>query len=467
MAMPTTLNRTLTTLLSPEQQDAVLKLHNGSILCGGVGSGKSRTALAYYITVAKARPLYVITTANKRDTGDWERESQLLRIKPAAVDSWNNIQKYVQIEGAFFIFDEQRVVGYGAWVKAFLSIVKKNSWILLSATPGDRWHDYLPVFIANGFYPNKTAFEREHVVWNHHCTYPVVDRYLGEGKLLRERNSLLVNIAYNRNTTRHVIDITCSYNVAEYNFIAKERFDPRTNTILETPSAFCLALRRIVNSSPDRILKLVELSEKHPRLIVFYNYDYERELLLDAPYSCGTVVKEHSGHAHDKVPTSERWIYLVQYASGSEAWECIETDSMVFYSANYSYRVFEQCCGRIDRRNTTFKDLYYYCLWSNAKIDQQIKSAQHKKKLFNEKAFSMLKGKQNGKQEHEQIRKTRLQSPCIEPQDPAEHDPCLCGEEGLQRIRNCGKRLERSAGAEIQKKWFPYSQVASGPRQQA
>ena len=160
------------------QLDAVRRMKNGCILCGGVGSGKSRTALAYYYLCEDGeigtdeyvpmgdppKDLYIITTARKRDTCEWEGELSPFLLSPnhevnlysnkVVIDSWNNIQKYAEVQNAFFIFDEQRVVGTGAWVKAFLRITKANRWILLSATPGDTWQDYIPVFIANGFYKN-------------------------------------------------------------------------------------------------------------------------------------------------------------------------------------------------------------------------------------------------------------------------------------------------------------------------
>ena len=160
--------------LDDSQLDAVERMKDGCILCGRVGSGKSRTALAYYYkeyggdlysatTQLMNNPpdLYIITTAKKRDSFEWEEELSpfLLGVSPetnfysnkVVIDSWNKIKDYTEIESAFFIFDEQRVVGYGAWSKAFLEINKKNRWILLSATPGDKWEDYIPVFMANGF----------------------------------------------------------------------------------------------------------------------------------------------------------------------------------------------------------------------------------------------------------------------------------------------------------------------------
>ena len=200
---------------------AVKKMRNGCILCGGVGSGKSRTALAYYYLQNGGNPdclmgvedyvamddppkdLYIITTARKRDTMEWEgdlspfllsvHEDVNLYSNQIVVDSWNNIKKYEDVKDAFFIFDEQRVIGSGAWVKAFLKITKSNQWILLSATPGDTWQDYIPVFIANGFYKNRTEFIREHVVYSRFSKYPKIDRYLNTGRLIRLRNCILVN----------------------------------------------------------------------------------------------------------------------------------------------------------------------------------------------------------------------------------------------------------------------------------
>lgn len=378
--------------LSLEQSEAVDNLHNGSILCGGVGSGKSRTALCYYCEQTLGRvPLYIITTARKRDEHDWEKEGAPFGMDISNVDSWNNIKKYADVEGAFFIFDEQRVVGYGAWVKAFIKIARHNKWILLSATPGDKWMDYVPVFIANGFYRNKSEFVREHVVWNHHTQYPSVDRYVVTGKLLRLRNSILVNINYKRKTTQHHIDIQCTYDNENYKLASKLRRNLETGEPLETASEYCLYLQKIVNSSPDRAIEILDILEKHERAIIFYNYNYELDILRNIPYQRGTIVAEWNGHEHDPLPESERWVYLVQYTAGAEGWNCITTDTMIFYSQSYSYRATVQAAGRIDRRNTQYTDLYYYHLLSRSTIDISIKKTLNEKKEFNYTAFAGFK----------------------------------------------------------------------------
>ena len=125
--------------LRPHQKDALRKMHNGCVLYGGTGSGKGYTTLYYYIQNESPKTLIVITTPRKRDDRDWEHEAESLKIFPRAkyskhgaliVDSWHNVKKYVDREGCFFIFDEQRAVGRGVWAKSFIKIAKKNNWIL-------------------------------------------------------------------------------------------------------------------------------------------------------------------------------------------------------------------------------------------------------------------------------------------------------------------------------------------------
>lgn len=396
------------------QADAVSKMKNGCILCGGVGSGKSRTALAYYFFkndgglsgyegenyIPMGDPpqdLYIITTARKRDTKDWEGELSPFLISThkdvnlysnrVTVDSWNNIGKYTDVQNAFFIFDEQRVVGSGAWVKAFLKITKANEWVLLSATPGDRWEDYIPVFIANGFYKNRTEFIREHIVYDARVKFPKVDRYLNTGRLIRLRNSLLVNMDFKRETCPHSIDILCSYDTVLYKDILKRRWNVWENRPLSGGSELCMALRKVATSDETRGEAVLDILREKPRVILFYNFDYELDILKALDYADGTEIAEWNGHRHLPIPESERWVYLVQYTAGCEGWNCIKTDTIIFYSLNYSYRVMEQAKGRIDRLNTPFTDLYYYFLRSNASIDVAINAALRKKKDFNERAF--------------------------------------------------------------------------------
>lgn len=434
------------------QKEAVERMQNGCILNGGVGSGKSRTSLSYYFIQEGGkldpyepmkphpRDLYIITTARKRDTLEWEGELVpfLLSTHPerntlygntVVVDSWNNIGKYVGVKDAFFIFDEQRVVGRGAWVKSFLKITKVNQWILLSATPGDSWMDYVPVFLANGFYRTRTEFYEEHIVWSRFAKYPQVDRYINTGRLIRLRDKILINMDFERKTVSHHEDVFVSYDIPMYRDTGKTRTDPyspgyvpctasdpaalkigsdilleEVNPVmpgwfyepqegdyvklvykpLKSAAELCYIWRKIVNTDESRQVALLEILEEKPRVIVFYNFDYERDILLDLAYGAALEVAEWNGHKHQPVPDSDRWMYLVQYTAGCEGWNCIKTDTIVFYSQNYSYKVMQQAAGRIDRLNTPYTDLYYYHLKTRSGIDLAISKALKNKATFNE-----------------------------------------------------------------------------------
>lgn len=393
--------------LYPHQGQAIDRMFNGCILNGGVGSGKSRTGLFYYFKenggwiegqeytpMKNPRDLYIITTAMKRDKLEWEDElsNYLMSTNPKAnyytnkivVDSWNNIKKYVGVTNAFFIFDEDRVCGSGAWVKAFLKIVKSNKWIILSATAGDTWSDYIPVFIANGFYKNRSEFIREHVVYSRFSKFPKIDRYLGTGKLLKLRDRILIDMDFERPTTQHHEDVYCEYDIPKYKEAMRTRWDPYKNEPIQQASGLCYVLRRIVNEDESRQVAVCEIFEKHPRIIIFYNFDYELELLKGIHYGDDVKVAEWNGHAHEPIPDSDSWVYLVQYTAGAEGWNSIKTDTIVFFSQNYSYKVMQQASGRIDRLNTPFRDLYYYHLKSRASIDLAIGKALREKKQFNE-----------------------------------------------------------------------------------
>jgi len=389
------------------QMNAVKKMSNGCILNGGVGSGKSRTGLYYYfkeqggsidpdyVPMKNPKDLYIITTAMKRDSLEFEGELTYFLISKnpelnyyknkVVIDSWNNIKKYADVKDAFFIFDEDRVTGKGVWVKSFLKITKSNDWIILSATPGDTWEQYIPVFIANGFYKNKTQFINEHVRYDPRCrNYPKIVGYYGTGRLIRLRNRILIDMDFSRKTIPHHEDVYVKYDISKYKDAVRTRWDPFKNEPIQQASGLCYVLRCIVNSDESRQTALLEIFEKHPKMIIFYNFDYELDILKGLYYGENVEIAEWNGHVHQPVPDSKHWVYLVQYAAGCEGWNCIKTDTIVFYSQNYSYKVMQQASGRIDRLNTPYLDLYYYHLKSRSGIDLAISKALAEKKKFNE-----------------------------------------------------------------------------------
>ena len=396
--------------LYEHQKQALARMKTGCILNGGTGSGKSITALAYYFTKEGGslnpykpmklhpRDLYIITTARKRDTLEWEQElcpfilstdpkkNTLYRNK-VVVDSWNNITKYKDVKDSFFIFDEDRVTGNGVWVKTFLILAKHNDWIILSATPGDKYEDYIPVFLANGFYKNKSEFSREHLVYSRFTKFPKVEKYLNTRRLDRLRDSILIDMDFDRHTVQHHEDVYVKYDISKYKESIKNRWDPYKNSPIEQAAGLCYVLRRIVNEDASRQVALLELFEKHPRMIVFYNFDYELDILKSIYYGEEVEIAEWNGHKHQSIPDSNKWVYLVQYTAGAEGWNCIKTDTIVFFSQNYSYKIVQQSTGRIDRLNTPYTDLYYYHLKSRSPIDIAIGKALKNKKKFNERRF--------------------------------------------------------------------------------
>ena len=382
------------------QRKAVRLLKPGSILVGGTGSGKSRTALVYFFTkecggriidsqqpMTNPKPLYIITTAAKRDKKEWEEELKDFQINNVVIDSWNNIKKYTDVVDSFFIFDEQRVVGSGAWSKSFLKITKKNNWILLSATPGDTWSDYIPVFIANGFYRNRTEFLKRHAIFSRYTNFPKIERYVEVDHLEKLKASILIQMNIERKVKINRIDVLLEYNKEDYNTITKDRWDIFNEQPIENASQFTQLQRRIVNSNISRIEKLKELLLNYKKIIVFYNFNYEGDLMIELFDAMHISYGELNGHNHTNIPKKDEWAYIVQYNSGSEGWNCIETNVMVFYSLSYSYRMMHQAAGRINRRNTLYEDLYYFYFYSDSTIDKAILKSLEKKKDFNEKKY--------------------------------------------------------------------------------
>lgn len=389
--------------LAPHQLKAIGEMKDGCILWGGVGSGKSRTALAYYALTEAHEDIYVITTAKKRDSLDWEAEAVKFGIgkeKDATlhgvlhVDSWNNIEKYIDVKNAFFIFDEQRLVGSGKWSKSFLKIAKTNRWIMLSATPGDTWLDYIPVFVANGFYRNRTEFKRQHVIYNTYARFPKVERYVDVNILVRHRNDILVHMPYQKQTTRHLHNLWCEYDEEAMMRVAVGRWNIFKDEPIRDKAELFGVMRKVANSDKSRVDNLEQLLKKHPRLITFYNFDYELDMLRDLQVKLieeDSEVKfaEYNGHKHEDIPDSNAWLYVVQYAAGAEGWNCTSTDATYFMSLTYSYKLFEQAHGRIDRLNTLFRDLHYYYGRSKAPIDQAIWRSLKAKKSFQFEHFDM------------------------------------------------------------------------------
>ena len=393
------------------QEEALEKMRNGCVLCGGVGSGKSRTGLAYYYIhnggevntgnyVRMTEPiknLVIITTARKRDTAEWEEELIPFKLSPdrkinlyknvVMIDSWNNIKRYVNIKGAFFIFDEQRVVGNGVWVRNFLKIAANNEWIMLSATPGDTWLDYIPLFVANGFYKNRTEFLREHVVFSRFSKYPKVEKYLNVGRLTRLRDRILVNMNFNRMLRAHHYYINCEYDISTYKEIMKRRWNMEAGEPIKDAAELCRILRKLVNLDTSRFETFLDLLSEHPRVILFYNFDYELYALVELLESIGYPYSQWNGHKHQDILAGSKWVYLVQYTAGAEGWNCTTTDTIIFFSQSYSYKIMTQAAGRIDRLNTPYMDLYYYHLKSKSSIDTAIYGAYNKKKNFNERRF--------------------------------------------------------------------------------
>ena len=396
--------------LYPHQRDAINRMFNGCVLNGTVGSGKSRTALYYYFSMCGGsidpdyKPmvdpvdLYIITTAKKKKDMEWEREMvPFLLYAPdeedacypikVVVDSWQCIHKYEDARGAMFIFDENKINGKGAWSKSFLKITRNNDWIVLSATNGDRVEDYETLFVAEGFVRNRTDFRNQFLIYSNYAKFPKVEGYRNETRFFRLRDRILIDMDFQRHTVQHHEDVYCGYDIRGYKDVIRNRWNPFTQEPIAQASSLCYVLRKIVNCDESRQAALLELLEDYPKVIIFYNFDDELDILLNLAYIEGTEIAQYNGHKHEPIPTGQRWVYLVNY-NAAEGWNCLSTNTIIFYSQNYSYKTMIQAAGRIDRLTSPYNDLYYFHLKTRSSIDLAISKALSQKKKFNERRFA-------------------------------------------------------------------------------
>lgn len=389
------------------QYQVIPKIKNGNVIVGGTGVGKSRTSLAYYcyknggmledcgINISnflkrkEKKKLIVITIAKKRNDMDWEKEALPFGIVgELIVDSWNNIKKYKDFENCFFIFDEQKTVTYGTWSKTFIKICKKNEWIMLSATPGDKWIDYMAIFIANGIYKNQTHFEYEHVVFDRMSKYKNILRYINTDVLEKHRNKIFIFMKASSERTKYKKYIEHDYDMISYNLVNEKRWNIFKEKPIKDAGELCYTSRKVVNMSKTKLYIIDKIIKEKKKVIIFYNYNYELEILEQFLNDNKIKYSQYNGIKHEKIPTGESWAYLVNYSAGAEAWNCIDTNTIIFYSLNYAYRVMKQSAGRIDRSNSPYMELHYYYLITNSKIDKAILKALKNKKKFNELSFS-------------------------------------------------------------------------------
>lgn len=375
-------------VLDEKQEKALAELKpSGSILVGATGSGKSIVGLEWYRRKRSTLPLLVITTAKKKDSNEWIEEAAKLDIHNIEVVSWNTIQKYVSINNHVVIFDEHRAIGYGEWAKSFIAIAKNNDWIILTATPGDDWMDFAAVFIAEGFYRNRTAFLNAHVEWNPWVRYPKVLKWHNVWQLIEYRNLITTTLDYQRSALLHTFNIVTEYDKEAYTRALKTRWNPFNDEPIRNAAELCYCLRRISNETTSKLDILGEIFDAKKKLILFYNFKYELEMIRTWCSKNEILLREWNGEKHQDLPNGKSWIYAVQFIAGSEAWNCTSTDTLVFFSQNYSYRLMAQAAGRIDRRNTPYEHLYYYRLFTNSTIDNAINEALERKGKFNERLF--------------------------------------------------------------------------------
>lgn len=397
------------------QHECVQALRSGKVLAAGVGAGKSIMALYWYVTkcctvrtshnangelfqIMPGSPdLVIITTAKKRDNHEWDDElyryalhqgenSKKMGRVHVTIDSWNNITKYVDTS-AVFIFDEQRAIGSGAWSKAFVRIARRNPWVMLSATPADTWSDWCPIFVADGFYRNRTEFFRRHAVYSRYTKYPRIDRWIDEDYLNRCRDRVLVTCEVPRETERVVHQLTCAYDKETVRKAMKTRWNPETEEPFLNATELCFYLRRVIDTDPTRLSYAAHVVRDHRKVIIFYTLRAELEQILKLEEVTGVPVYQYNGGRHDDLPQGNSWVYAVQFQAGSEGWNCTSCNTVLYWSLPYSYKQAEQAAGRIDRLDTSYKTLNYYIMRSFAPLDLGIIRALRNKENFNASGF--------------------------------------------------------------------------------
>lgn len=404
------------------QKDYLRNLPGKFIFAADTGTGKSYMALEHFRHIVHTRvPLLILGPAAKMRTGDWQRaveevwpdpderpdvsyySYEKFTRNPTTKEYAKNGNRGVWREWAALpmasfavICDEAHRManptsGTG---KAMFEVSKRAGFFIgLTATPlPNGWISAANYFKVFGFTRNITEFKKRYCEIQTFKGFPEITGYYHEEELKSQWN--LISRPLRK---EDAIDLPAIVSVPvrvptppAYTEVTKSHMFG--DKVLDNPSAYLHALRQsTLESKLPWLDQFVEGVSSN--IVIFYNYVSEREAVL------AMLKKNHKerqvfrvdGEVHGLPQrgdwdTLKRTITLAQYQSGSTGVEMTYADTIVFLSPTYSYTLYHQSVGRIERIGQEAKmTLYKVC--APATVERDIWLAIKRKTNFSEEMW--------------------------------------------------------------------------------
>ncbi|MBL0992197.1 MAG: DEAD/DEAH box helicase [Escherichia coli] len=388
------------------QKEAIENFESKPLNLSDVGTGKSYMSIGSYVK-SECSKLLIICLAPK--VNDFVEDSEIFNLNVTALNkgtkknkellsesnlvaisfesSWRltELNKWVD-KDTFIIIDESHKVSVSKSkvTKFVMGLSKRAKYnYLCTATPvsnGKLENWYPQLFISNVFRKPKKEFEQLFVIKqmrqmgsmrfmqitgyrNEHLLEQMIDE--ASVKYKRDKGYLPEDYVYKTKKP-------AMYNKLKKSRLYKDDNDLRVeldnssklfNSLRQVSHGFLNGISKQVSKEPFERLDAILETHNNERVVIFYNYKWEAEMLKQLLDKLKRPYGEYNGSVKDLKPfkNNDNGVVLAQYKSASTGInDFVISNVMVFNSMPLSSTEYLQAKGRTDRHGQDKTPLYYH-----------------------------------------------------------------------------------------------------------
>lgn len=338
-------------------------------------------------------------------TGEYYRQENLYPFNVVGVINYDLIwrrKELLQLQNFTLMLDESSLIQNPTSERTkFIMKMKPENVILLSGTPvGGKYENLLTQIHLLGWKISKEVFWNQYVEWE----WQELDGFwqkkiLGYKNVDRLKNKLRIH-GCDFLKTEEVLDLPKQNDIqikinstAEYKKFHKNSYAciEGEELIGDTTLTKMLRERQLCSwYNKEKLQAFQDLLEStEDRVIIFYNFEHENEVLKEIAENLQRSVSVVNGQIKDLEAYEEKSdsVTLIQYQAGAMGLNLQKANKIIYFTPPLGSELFEQSKKRIHRIGQDRPCFYYYLICKNS-IEEKIYQVLEMRKDYTEELFN-------------------------------------------------------------------------------